>query len=885
MSSQNNPLARLARRSRIHIALAAILTVVAAPWTPASAASAVFPKGSNGLLSTRVQTRLQTLGARFLGAQPADTPMQIAVSLPLRNRAELAEMNRRLYNPADPLFGKYLTPQQFEERFGATQADYDAVVAFLRSRGLVVSNNATGRNLILASGSTAKIQAALAVKINKYKLPHGAEAYANAGEPIVPSEIASKIIGVIGLDNLATRHPHISRPNLLSPRIVPHVIGSGPFGGLTPTDIKTAYKITQGSLDGDGQTVGLLELDGYIHSDIKAYTDKYDLGDADLEDVLLNGFNGAPTSINTEEVVLDIEMIKAIAPKAKILVYEAANTAPNFVAILNEMARTGKARIISISWGNAENEMTLSEVQTEHDIFERMVNAGQAVYAASGDDGAFGDTNRGNPTLVVADDPAAQSNVVAVGGTTLKVTGKGGEYVSETTWNDIAVRAGSGGGGISQYWPKPDFQKGIGSTLDKRELPDVSLNSSPLTGYSYYATIPGGAGKFLVGGGTSFAAPLWAAFHALVNQQRVSLGSNELGFPNPQIYSIAGSNKYVDTFHDIKDSSTNGFYAATAGFDDATGWGTPIGDNLLNALAPALGGPPGKVAGSVTDEDGFPINVADAGGVKGGVTVSAFLGDNATPAATTTTSVTGAYLLSIPSGTSFILKADAEGYAGQITVNVSVPPNGTIAQDMTLKLAHHFENSGVQMISAPYDFTRTADFSSILTLTPNSVTKPPLIAWQASQNRYVQSPNAPADTFRLGQGYWVKLPAVGYLSKQGATAPTNQEFRIRLQKGWNQIGDPFLSDVAVTDLQVDKLIPDVPDAPVGIGTAGNTLVRPIFWSFDAAAYAQRKYPYVQNDLTATLHPWLGYWVFANNACVLIFPASDSGPPGPPPGPL
>ena len=198
--------------------------------------------------------------------------------------------------------------------------------------------------------------------------------------------------------------------------------------------------------------------------------------------------------------------------------------------------------------------------------------------------------------MLSVDDPSGQPYVVAVGGTKLVIDGNA-NWKSETTWNELSVQEGAGGGGISKTWTIPSWQtaaiKGDPQASKKmRNLPDVSLNADPETGYGVYfidASSGSTSAQWAPIGGTSAAAPLWAAFNALVNQNRLAKGLTPTGFINPALYAIGTSSSYASDFHDIADGSGNGSgkdnYKTVKGFDNATGWGTFQGTNLLNDLS------------------------------------------------------------------------------------------------------------------------------------------------------------------------------------------------------------------------------------------------------------------------------------------------------------
>ena len=343
---------------------------------------------------------------------------------------------------------------------------------------------------------------------------------------------------------------------------------------MTPPDIKKAYNLTGVTSNGDGQVLGLFQLDGYTLSDIRAYQSAFGLPSVPLQNVLVDGYSGAAGD-GSIEVSLDIELQSALAPGAKkIIVYEGPNSGAGVIDTYNKIATDNLAKQVSTSWGVAEGESSPAMLNAESAIFQQLAAQGQTVYAAAGDSGAYDDGR----TLSV-DDPASQPYVTGVGGTSLAVSSDG-TYRGESAWNH-GHGHGGGGGGISAYWSKPAFQSGLGVSAAKRNVPDVSLDSDPDTGYA----VAWRGGWYLVGG-TSCAAPLWAAFTALVNQQRAQTGGATLGFANPALYQIGRSAGGANDLHDVADGSTNMFYAAAKGYDDATGWGSFNGAKLLADLAP-----------------------------------------------------------------------------------------------------------------------------------------------------------------------------------------------------------------------------------------------------------------------------------------------------------
>ena len=520
---------------------------------------------------------------------PGNTPLTLTLTLPLRNEAALEDLLGRLHDLADTAYGHYLTPAQFAARFSPTEAEYAAVAAFAKNQGLTVTGTHANRLLLDVSGPSGVVEAAFKVHLNQYQAADGHVFRAPDAAPSVPAGLAGRLLGIAGLSSTPARHPHNIRVATASVRRPAtdgaRSVGSGPHGGLTPKDIKAAYNLGGVSLDGTGQTLALFELDGYTATDVSAYESRFDLPSVPLQNVLVDGVSGA-AGPNADEVTLDIELQIALAPRvSKILVYETADTDSGVLDGYSRIAEDDQAKQISTSWGLDEPESTLSTLQAENMIFKQMAAQGQTLYAAAGDSGAYDSGISGDGLRV--DDPASQPYVCGVGGTTLATNGAGGVYASETTWNGGSAAKGAGGGGISSIWPIPAWQKSAVSSASKasmvmRNVPDVSLNANPNTGYAIYSQ-----GSWVVFGGTSCAAPLWAAFTALVNQQRAANGLAPLGQAGPSLYPLLAAIHYSQDFHDISDGSTNLYYPAVTGLDDATGLGTFNGANLLADLAPS----------------------------------------------------------------------------------------------------------------------------------------------------------------------------------------------------------------------------------------------------------------------------------------------------------
>ncbi len=313
-------------------------------------------------------------------------------------------------------------------------------------------------------------------------------------------------------------------------------------------------------------------MDGYYAADIAAYEKQAGLPNVVLRNVLVDGFNGVPSTdpvneYNNEEVALDIEMAVSMAPGlSQVLVYEAPPypTAPNADDLLNRMATDNLAKQLSCSWG-------FDIDTTSQQIFQQFAAQGQSFFLASGDNGAFGS---------FVDQPTDDPYITVVGGTLL-LTDSSHNWALEVAWSGSS-------GGISSIYPIPDWQQGIDMSLNHgsttmRNVPDVAMVADN-------AWVMADDGQSLAKVGTSIAAPLWAAFTALVNEQAAASGKPPVGFLNPALYAIGKGAGYTNCFHDITighNTSTNNpaLFHAVRGYDLCTGWGSPNGGTrLIEAL-------------------------------------------------------------------------------------------------------------------------------------------------------------------------------------------------------------------------------------------------------------------------------------------------------------
>jgi hypothetical protein len=533
-------------------------------------ADASAQTGPRKILRGHVPAAVTRLQAQGLLA--ATNRLHLAIGLPLRNEAAFDDLLRQLYDPASPNFRKYLTPEQFTEQFGPTESDYQKVIAFARANGLTVTGTYGNRVLLDVSGTADNIQKAFQVTLRVYQHPREPRTFfAPDVEPSVETNLP--ILDISGLNNFELPHPKNLKftPAIAQANATPRS-GSGSGGSYIGNDFRAAY-VPGVSLDGTGQTVGLLEFDGYYSADIASYEVQAGLANIPLQNVPVSGGVSSPGSGNIE-VALDIEMAISMATNlSAVVVFEAPNTG-TFNSLLNTMVSSNQIKQLSCSWGgggpNASSE----------NIFKNMAAQGQSFFNASGDSDAF---------VGSVPFPSESTNITQVGGTTLSTTGPGGSYVSETVWNwgfDQGSYVGTSGG-ISTTYAIPTWQQGISMAANQgsttmRNIPDVALTAD-----NVFVVANNGVNESV--GGTSCAAPLWAGLIALANQQAVTNGQSPVGFINPAIYEIGRESAYAADFHDITTgnnawpSSPANFFAAV-GYDLCTGWGTPNGLNLINAL-------------------------------------------------------------------------------------------------------------------------------------------------------------------------------------------------------------------------------------------------------------------------------------------------------------
>lgn len=489
-----------------------------------------------------------------VGAPDANQRLHLAIVLPMHNQAGLKQLIVQLYDPKSPLYRHYLSVSEFADRFSATKFDYQKAIAYFSGTGLQITGTSANRYLIDAVGSTRDVERVFHVKMGLYKHPtENRTFFAPDREPTVDTDV--KLFAVEGLDNF-----DIPKPRLMHSQTAQRTTftGSGPGGDFIPSDIRAAYA-GDSQLTGKGQSVGLMELEGYNLFDVRHMFKKFN--QPLNPNVVAISTDGSPTDCtggcDDGEQVLDIEYTIGMAPDLKQVQVYVANSA---TSVLNRMASDNTSAQLSTSWGWGEH------FASNDGLFLEMAAQGQTFLTASGDDVTL---------KASAPWPEEDVNLTAVGGTDLTTNGAGGAWKSETGWADSA----SGPSLDSQItiapYQLPLINKQNGGSRKLRNVSDVSGDSD----FNNYICANGTCGGGW--GGTSFASPIWAGYIALANERAARLGKGRVGFLNPTLYALPTGSTFL---HDVT-RGTSGKFSAVAGYDLVTGLGSPVGDKLLQRLA------------------------------------------------------------------------------------------------------------------------------------------------------------------------------------------------------------------------------------------------------------------------------------------------------------
>lgn len=672
------------------------------------------------VLTRHVRGAVKDGSARLIGHLPADQVMKLVIVLPLRNQTALDQALKDLYDPASPSYRHFLTVDQFTQQFGPTQADYDAVIQFAQENGLAVTGTSRNRLNIEVSGSVASVDKAFNVKLNIYQHPTEARTfYAPDREPT--TYLPFSLWRVAGLDNYSIPRPAGLNKNPNAGRSTSSAtVGSGPSQSFLGSDMRAAY-YSGSTLDGAGQSIGLLEYNGTDLADVTTYyTNVHQSNSVPINLISTDGTSTSclySAGCDDTEQTLDITQALGMAPHlTKLDVYVGSTDS----AMLNAMALGGDAQIgCSWAWSPADPSV-------DDPYYKEFALQGQNFFVATGDSGKWPTPK--SPYYY----PAEDAYVTAVGGTDLSTSSAGGPWASESAWVD-------GGGGISpDSIAIPSWQTQTAtscSTCSKtyRNAPDVSANAN----FTFYVCANQTTCTANLYGGTSFAAPMWAGYMALVNQQSVADGNGLVGFINPTLYSIGNSGSYPTDFHDITSGSDG--YSATIGYDLATGWGSPNGANLINALsgpvAPGftLSASPATVSIAAGKTGTSQISFSATGGFSGSISLQASAPSgwpaiSFSPASISSTQTASTMTVSVPSGAA----------PGNYTITVQ-GTSGTLTETTTVTVAVPAPAPVISLSAARSSLTvsRGGSASDVITVTLVSGGAAPVTLSDSGQEKFV----------------------------------------------------------------------------------------------------------------------------------------------------
>jgi kumamolisin len=520
--------------------------------------------------------RLTVRGSRRRGAVHPDQHIEVTVRL--RPRAGIsAKVRSEATNPLSHKSRRYLSRDEFTANHGASAEDIAKVAEFARANDLAVVQSSAARRSVWLAGTVEQMSNAFGVELVEFDHPDGGTYRGRSGPIMIPDDLEGIVVGVFGLDNRPQAKPHfrVRRPRAANLDVAAAAAGSPQF---TPIELAKLYDFPA-NLDGTGECIAIIELGGgFTTTDLDTYFSALGVAPAPtVTSISIDHASNTPSGSGDGpdgEVMLDIEVAGAVAPRAKIVVYFAPNTSQGFLDSITHAVHdtVNKPSVISISWGGPESGWTAQAIQQFNQAFQAAAALGITVCVAAGDNGSSDGVDDGQAHV---DFPASSPNVLACGGTRLNATATA--IISEVVWNEPG--GGATGGGISDSFPLPDYQETAGvppsansSKNVGRGVPDVAADADPATGYAVRVD-----GQDTVIGGTSAVAPLWAGLVACLNQ---GLGKST-GFLNPTLYGLTSQS---GVFRDVT-SGNNGAYSAGPGWDACTGLGVVDGKKLLTALS------------------------------------------------------------------------------------------------------------------------------------------------------------------------------------------------------------------------------------------------------------------------------------------------------------
>jgi xanthomonalisin len=533
-------------------------------------------------------------------AMAADHPLHVEVALKLRNPDQLQTFLAGVTTPGNALFGQFLTPAQFTERFGPTQAQVDAVVAHLQQAGFSNIEVSPNRLLVSADGNAGAATNGFRTSIKRFTA-NGREFFANDAPALVPAALGDSVNAVLGLQNVSVKHTlhHVYHPeNVVVPGPNMRTQAAASVTSHKPQDFAAIYGA--GSMPAATNTaVGIITWGSITQTvtDLNTFTSGAGLSKVNATITKVGSGTFANDADSNGEWALDSQDIVGMAGGVKQLIfYTSANgdsnssgiTDAGITASYNRAVTDNIAKLINVSLGEDETAAQQSGTQSADDaIFQQAVAQGQTFSIAAGDAGVYQwstDPSSGAPGYVAnsagtvkidlthysVSEPASSPYVIQVGGTQLSTSGT--TWSGETVWNEGLSDSGSGnlrlwatGGGTSLYETAPSWQSSVSSS-SKRVGPDVSFDAASASGALIVVN-----GSTEQVGGTSLASPLFVGAFARIE----SAANNGIGFPASKFYQAFPTQ--TSLLHDVT-SGNNGYqghgFVAGTGFDEATGFGS-----------------------------------------------------------------------------------------------------------------------------------------------------------------------------------------------------------------------------------------------------------------------------------------------------------------------
>jgi kumamolisin len=508
----------------------------------------------------------------------------------------------QIYTPGSPSYHQFLTPDQIVQRYALSDSQLKVVQDWLTQHGYTIISTDSLRSGIKVQATVASIEHSLNIQLSSFSIL-GHQFFMQQGVPTLTGQVASLVQSVVGLNNFA--FPTFKPPFSFTSSISASGANCSKYGAkqtLTRDKLAAAYQINQlykQGFQGRGMTIGVAEFgDSYDPKDIANYAACAGINPPNIQNIDVNGH--LPAGPGQGEAALDLELIAGLAPQAQILDYQASLNNTSFaqalVDVFNRVATDHKVQVLSVSYGAGEDTFSTSEQDAVNRSLRNLAAEGVSVFVSSGDCGAY---SYRVPHVAMVSFPASAPYAIAVGGTHLQLNNNN-VRTSEDVWssNDgapVCQNEWGSGGGVSQNsdFKRSSWQLGPGTSnhYDGASSLVLTFNAQPVSAPNGLRQVPDVAadaypnisiyyqGNWYRVGGTSAAAPIWAAGALLVDQGLQHQGKTSLGGV-PALYTLANHPGNLHPYTDIT-SGNNLFYPATRGWDYASGWGSPNFNDIL----------------------------------------------------------------------------------------------------------------------------------------------------------------------------------------------------------------------------------------------------------------------------------------------------------------